>query len=97
MPRISTDRASPATPGTSTMDVELTGVQASLFAAKLGFDMKWSLDGDTPVSTTHVTSDRYWELVQPHGRRTGAKWERSCSPGSLRLPAGRSWRPSRIG
>ena len=37
------------------MDVELTGVQASLFAAKLGFDMKWSLDGDTPVSTTHVS------------------------------------------
>ncbi|MBI3866881.1 MAG: hypothetical protein HY290_33795 [Planctomycetia bacterium] len=38
--------------GTGTMDVELSGVQASLFAAKLHFDMKWSLDGDKLIKTT---------------------------------------------
>lgn len=38
--------------GTGTMDVELSGVQASLFAAKLHFDMKWSLNGDKLVKTT---------------------------------------------
>jgi hypothetical protein len=38
--------------GTGTMDVELTGVQASLFAARLHFDMNWSLDGDKLIKTT---------------------------------------------
>lgn len=31
--------------GSGTMLVELSGVQAFLFASKLRFDMKWSLDG----------------------------------------------------
>lgn len=31
--------------GTGTMLVELSGLQALLFASKLRFDMKWSLDG----------------------------------------------------
>ena len=31
--------------GSGTMLVELSGVQAFLFASKLQFDMKWSLDG----------------------------------------------------
>ena len=38
--------------GTGTMVVELTGVQASLFAAKLRFDMTWSLNGDKLIKTT---------------------------------------------
>jgi len=38
--------------GTGTMVVELTGVQASLFAARLRFDMKWSLNGDKLIKTT---------------------------------------------
>ena len=38
--------------GTGTMVVELTGVQASLFAARLRFDMKWSLNGDKFIKTT---------------------------------------------
>jgi hypothetical protein len=38
--------------GTGTMVVELKGVQASLFAAKLRFDMIWSLEGDELVKTT---------------------------------------------
>lgn len=31
--------------GTGTMLVELSGLKAALFASKLRFDMKWSLDG----------------------------------------------------
>lgn len=33
--------------GTGTMLVELSGAQAFLFASRLRFDMKWSLDGKT--------------------------------------------------
>jgi hypothetical protein len=38
--------------GTGTMIVELTGVQAKLFASRLQFDMQWSLAGDTLRKTT---------------------------------------------
>jgi hypothetical protein len=38
--------------GTGTMVVELKGVQASLFADKLRFDMTWSLEDDKLVKTT---------------------------------------------
>jgi len=38
--------------GTGTMLVELTGVQASLFASRLRFDMEWSVVGDKLIKTT---------------------------------------------
>lgn len=38
--------------GTGTMLVELNGVQAALFAAKLRFDMKWSLTGKKLIKKT---------------------------------------------
>jgi hypothetical protein len=38
--------------GTGTMLCELSGVQATLFAAKLRFDMRWSLDGKILKKTT---------------------------------------------
>lgn len=38
--------------GTGTMLVELSGLQATLFAAKLRFDMKWSLAGKTLTKKT---------------------------------------------
>lgn len=38
--------------GTGTMLVELSGLQATLFAAKLRFDMKWSLEGKTLTKKT---------------------------------------------
>ncbi len=38
--------------GTGTMLVELQGVQAALFAAKLRFDMQWSLEGKKLIKRT---------------------------------------------
>src|SRR5581483_8082610 len=38
--------------GTGTMLVELSGLQATLFAAKLRFDMTWSLDGQKLTKKT---------------------------------------------
>jgi hypothetical protein len=38
--------------GTGTMDVQLSGWQATLFASKLHFDMKWSRDGKTLTKRT---------------------------------------------
>lgn len=38
--------------GSGSMVVELSGVQAFLFASKLRFDMKWSLDGTTLTKRT---------------------------------------------
>src|SRR5262245_9429471 len=38
--------------GTGTMLVELSGLQATLFAAKLRFDMQWSLEGKTLTKKT---------------------------------------------
>lgn len=38
--------------GTGTMVVELDGVRAALFASRLRFDMRWSLDGPTLRKTT---------------------------------------------
>jgi hypothetical protein len=38
--------------GTGTMLVELSGLQATLFASKLRFDMKWSLEGKTLTKKT---------------------------------------------
>lgn len=38
--------------GTGTMLVELNGVQAALFAAKLRFDMQWSLSGKKLIKKT---------------------------------------------
>lgn len=38
--------------GTGTMLVELSGVQAALFASKLRFDMQWSLDGKKLIKKT---------------------------------------------
>jgi hypothetical protein len=38
--------------GSGTMVVKLSGVQAFLFASKLRFDMKWSLDGKTLTKRT---------------------------------------------
>lgn len=38
--------------GTGTMLVELSGLQAALFASKLRFDMKWSLDGKKLIKKT---------------------------------------------
>jgi hypothetical protein len=34
------------------MLVELSGIEATLFAARLRFDMKWSLDNDKLTKTT---------------------------------------------
>ena len=38
--------------GTGTMNVELSGAKATLFAAELHFEMIWSLDGDKLKKTT---------------------------------------------
>lgn len=38
--------------GTGTMLVELSGLKATLYASKLRFDMKWSLNGDKLTKTT---------------------------------------------
>lgn len=38
--------------GTGTMLVELSGMKATLYAAKLRFDMKWSLKGDKLTKTS---------------------------------------------
>lgn len=38
--------------GTGTMQVELSGLQAALFAARLRFDLRWSLDGKALTKKT---------------------------------------------
>lgn len=38
--------------GTGTMQVELSGLQAALFAARLRFDLRWTLDGKVLTKKT---------------------------------------------